>query len=69
LLTALGIVQFLKFYQRFRKYLHAVELLSGALLLFVGGLIFVNKLTWLVGRLAFLNNGVLWLEKALTGGK
>jgi hypothetical protein len=35
----------------------------------VGGLIFVNKLTWLVGKLAFLNDAVLWLEKALTGGK
>jgi cytochrome c-type biogenesis protein len=69
LLTALGIVQFLKFYQRFRKYLHAVELLSGALLLFVGGLVFVNKLTWLAGKLGFLNNAVLWLEKALTGVK
>jgi cytochrome c-type biogenesis protein len=69
LLTALGIGQFLTFYQRFRKYLHAVELLSGALLLFVGGLVFVNKLTWLVGKLGFLNAAVLWLEKSLTGGK
>jgi cytochrome c-type biogenesis protein len=69
LLTALGIGQFLKFYQRFRKYLHAVEVLSGALLLFVGGLVFVNKLTWLAGKLSFLNNAVLWLEKALTGVK
>jgi cytochrome c-type biogenesis protein len=69
LLTALGIGQFLKFYQRFRKYLHAVELLSGALLLFVGGLVFLNKLTWLAGKLSFLNEAVLWLEKALTGVK
>jgi cytochrome c-type biogenesis protein len=69
LLTALGIGRFLKFYQRFRKYLHAVELLSGALLLFVGGLVFVNKLTWLAGKLSFLNDAVLWLEKALTGVK
>jgi cytochrome c-type biogenesis protein len=53
LLTALGIGQFLRFYQRFRKYLHAVELFSGALLLFVGGLVFVNKLTWLAGSSAF----------------
>jgi cytochrome c-type biogenesis protein len=69
LLTALGIGQFLRFYQRFRKYLHAVELLSGALLLFVGGLVFFNRLTWLVGKLSFLNNIVLWLEHALTGAK
>jgi cytochrome c-type biogenesis protein len=69
LLTALGIGQFLKFYQKFRKYLHAVELFSGALLLFVGSLVFVNKLTWLAGKLSFLNDAVLWLERALTGVK
>lgn len=69
LLTALGIGQFLRFYQRFRKYLQAVELLSGVLLLFVGGLVFFNKLTWLAGKLGFLNNAVLWLEKSLTGVK
>src|SRR6267143_345756 len=55
LLTALGIGQFLRFYQRFRRHLHAVELLSGTLLLFVGSLVFVNKLTWLSGKLGFLN--------------
>jgi cytochrome c-type biogenesis protein len=69
LLTALGIGQFLKFYQRFRKHLHAVELFSGALLLFVGGLVFVNRLTWLAGKLSFLNTMVLWLEQSLTGAK
>ncbi len=69
LLTALGIGQFLRFYQRFRKHLHAVELFSGALLLFVGGLIFVNRLTWLAGKLGFLNTAVLWLERSLTGAK
>jgi cytochrome c-type biogenesis protein len=55
LLTALGLAQFLRFYKNFRRYLHAVELLSGALLLFVGGLVFFNKLTWLSGKLTFLN--------------
>ena len=69
LLTALGIGQFLRFYQRFRKHLHAVELFSGALLLFVGALVFVNKLTWLAGKLSFLNAAVIWLEKTLTGAK
>jgi hypothetical protein len=49
--------------------LHAVELFSGALLLFVGGLVFVNRLTWLVGKLSFLNAVVLWLERSLTGAK
>ncbi len=68
LLTALGIGKFMTFYKNFRKYLHAVELFSGALLLFVGGLVFVNKLTWLTAKLSFLNAIVLWLEHALTTG-
>jgi cytochrome c-type biogenesis protein len=55
LLTALGIGKFMVFYKNFRKYLHAVEVFSGALLLFVGGLVFVNKLTWLSTKLTFLN--------------
>jgi cytochrome c-type biogenesis protein len=55
LLTALGIGKFMVFYKNFRKYLHVVELFSGALLLFVGGLVFVNKLTWLSTKLTFLN--------------
>lgn len=55
LLTALGLGQFLRFYQNFRRHLHAVELFSGALLLFIGGLVFFNKLTWLSGKLTFLN--------------
>lgn len=55
LITALGLGLFLQFYKNFRKYLHAVELFSGVLLLFVGGLVFFNKLTWLSGKLSFLN--------------
>ena len=55
LLTALGINQFLGFYQRFRRHLHAVEVGSGVLLLAVGCLIFVNRLTLLSGKLSFLN--------------
>lgn len=55
LLTALGISRFLHFYQRFRRHLHAVEVSSGVLLLFVGGLVFINRLTWLSGKLGFLN--------------
>ena len=55
LLTALGIGEFLRFYQRFRRYLHAIEVLSGALLVFVGSLVFLNRLTWISGKLGFLN--------------
>lgn len=69
LLTALGLSQFLQFYKNFRKYLHVVELISGALLLFIGGLVFFNKLTWLTGKLGALNGVVLWLEHALTKTK
>ena len=58
LLTALGINQFLRVYQRFRRHLQTVEWASGALLLAVGGLIFVNRLTWLSGKLVFLNRFV-----------
>src|SRR6202795_4255042 len=66
LLTALGISQFMVFYKNFRKYLHAVEIFSGALLLFVGGLVFVNKLTWLTGKLSFLQSATLYMEHSLT---
>src|SRR5580658_7251955 len=55
LITALGIGGFLRFYQKFRRHLHTVEVLSGVLLLAVGGLVFLNRLTWLSGKLAFLN--------------
>jgi cytochrome c-type biogenesis protein len=58
LITALAINGFLRFYQQFRRYLHVVEVLSGVLLLAVGGLIFVNRLTWLSGKLGFLNRFV-----------
>ena len=54
-LTALGVSRFLTFYRRFRRYLHAVEVFSGVLLLAVGGLIYLNQLTWLSGKLSFLN--------------
>jgi cytochrome c-type biogenesis protein len=53
LATALGIGRFLKFYQRFRRHLHTVEVCSGVLLLLIGGLVFGNRLTWLSAKLAF----------------
>jgi cytochrome c-type biogenesis protein len=55
LFFALLINKALVFYKSFRKYLYAVELFSGVLLLFVGGLVFFNKLAWLSGKLSFLN--------------
>lgn len=62
LLTALGINRFLRFYQRFRRHLHTVEIASGVLLILVGGLVFLDRLTWLADKFAFLNDFVLWLE-------
>jgi len=58
LLTAVGIGRFLRFYQRFRRHLHTVEVFSGVLLLAVGGLVFVNQLARLSGKLTFLNRFV-----------
>jgi cytochrome c-type biogenesis protein len=61
LATALALGQFLKFYQRFRKHLHTVEVFSGVLLLLIGGLVFFNRLTWLSGKLTFLNGFKQWM--------
>jgi cytochrome c-type biogenesis protein len=59
LLTALGVSQFMNFYQRFRKHLHAVEVFSGVLLLVVGSLVFTNHFIWLSGKLGFLRRFTL----------
>ncbi|MGH9455734.1 MAG: cytochrome c biogenesis CcdA family protein [Terriglobia bacterium] len=59
LATSLGLSQFLKFYGRFRKHLHAVEVASGVLLIVIGALIALNKFTVLSGYLGFLNRFTL----------
>jgi cytochrome c-type biogenesis protein len=59
LLTAVGIGRFMKFYQTFRRHLHAVEVFSGVLLLAIGGLIFGNGLTYVSGHIQGLNPEVL----------
>ncbi|HUY12146.1 MAG TPA: cytochrome c biogenesis protein CcdA [Terriglobia bacterium] len=59
LATSLGLSQFLKFYGRFRKHLHAVEVASGVLLIVIGTLIALNKFTILSGYLSFLNRFTL----------
>lgn len=59
LLTGLGLSQFLKFYGRFRKYLQAVEVGSGVLLIGIGLLIAFNRFTILSGYLTFLNRFTL----------
>jgi cytochrome c-type biogenesis protein len=56
LLTAVGVGRFMKFYQKFRRHLHTVEVCSGVLLLLIGGLIFTNGLTMVSSH---LNGGSL----------
>lgn len=55
LITSLLIGRFLNFYGRFRKYLHAVEVGSGVLLMAFGVLILIGRFTILASHLAWLN--------------
>ncbi len=42
------------FRARFRLFYHAVKIVSGVLLMAIGGLIFSGRLTWLSAQLGFL---------------
>jgi cytochrome c-type biogenesis protein len=55
LLTSIGIDRFLKFYSRFRRHLHTIEVVSGVLLIAIGLLIVTRHFTMLSGYLGFLN--------------
>ena len=59
LLTSLGIERFLKFYNRFKFHMHAVEVASGVLLIFIGGLLVLGRFTMISGYFAFLNRFAL----------
>ena len=59
LLTSLGLNQFLAFYGRFKKHFHAVEIVSGALVVAVGILILTGSLSRLATYFAFLNRFAL----------
>jgi cytochrome c-type biogenesis protein len=59
LLTSLGVDRFLAFYSRFRRHLHAVEVVSGVLLIVIGALVLTGRFTVLSGYLAFLNRFAL----------
>ena len=53
LITGLGINQFLGFYSKFRRHLHKVEVVSGIILILIGGLVMANRVTLLASsRLA-----------------
>jgi cytochrome c-type biogenesis protein len=59
LLTSLVMDRFLAFYGRFRRHLGTVELISGILLIAIGGLILAGRFAWLSSKLGFLNRFAL----------
>jgi cytochrome c-type biogenesis protein len=59
LLTSLLIDRFLSFYGRFRRYLHALEVTSGVLLMVFGVLILTRHFAVLSSYLGFLNRFTL----------
>lgn len=48
ILTGFGINAFLRFFARYKRFLRWGELAAGALLIVVGGLVFTNRLTFLI---------------------
>lgn len=59
LLTALGLERFLKFYGRFRKHMHALEVASGGLLIALGVLLVIGRFTLISNYLSFLGRFTL----------
>jgi cytochrome c-type biogenesis protein len=59
LLTSLGINKFLAFYSRFKRHFHAVEVLSGVLVIAVGLLILTDNLSRFASWFTFLNRFAL----------
>ena len=59
LLTSLLMERFLKFYSRFRSYMHALEVASGALLIALGILLVIGRFTLISSWLSFLNRFAL----------
>jgi len=55
LLTSLGIGRFMSFYGWFRRHLHTVEVISGAILIAIGILILTQHFTIINNYLGFLN--------------
>src|SRR5438876_3460143 len=59
LLTSLGIERFLKFYGRFRRHMHAIEIASGGLLIALGILLVFGRFTVLARYFSILNRFAL----------
>jgi len=59
LLTSFALERFLKFYSRFKTFMHAVEVASGALLIALGVLLVFGRFTLISNYLSFLNRFAL----------
>lgn len=59
LLTAIGINQFWRFFNRIKKYMRLLEVTSGVIMVILGLMIFTNKLILIPGLLPFLNKFAL----------
>ena len=55
LVTAIGINQFWRFFNRIKKYMRFLEVTSGAIMVILGFMIFTNKLVLIPAYLPFLN--------------
>ncbi len=59
LLTSLLMERFLKFYSRFRSYMHALEVFSGGIMIALGVLLVIGRFTLISSWLSFLNRFAL----------
>ncbi len=59
LLTSLLMERFLKFYSRFRSYMHALEVFSGGVMIALGILLVLGRFTLISSWLSFLNRFAL----------
>jgi cytochrome c-type biogenesis protein len=66
LLTSLGIGEFLKFYSRFKRHMHVVEVGSGILLIGLGELLVFDRFTVISNWLSSLGRFEVWLEGLVT---
>jgi len=48
IVTGFAVGEFMRFFGRYKKYIRTGEIVSGALLIAVGALIFTDRLTWLI---------------------
>jgi len=61
LLTSLLMERFIKFYSRFRSHMHAIEVMSGCLMIGLGVLLILGQFTRISNWLSFLNRFERWM--------